>query len=70
MEMMMKLMKIMKSANDPSPSKELLMSLKPFLNDSRKEKVDQYINIIKIAKMIEIFNELGGKKNEWTRKYD
>lgn len=58
-ETMMKLMKIMKSSNEKSPSKDLLNSLKPFLNDSRKEKVDQYIKILGITKALEMFNELG-----------
>ena len=64
METIMKIMKVMNSANDSSPSKNLLISLKPFLNDTRKEKVDQYIKLMGITKFIEIFNELGGKKNE------
>lgn len=61
MEMMMKLMKIVKTSNEDSPSKELLKSLKPFLNDDRKEKVDQYIKILGMTKAFEIFNELGDK---------
>ena len=61
METVMKLMKMMKSINDSSPSKDLLKSLKPFLNDSRKEKVDQYINLLGMTKIIEIFKEMGDK---------
>lgn len=61
MEMMMKLMKIVKASNEDSPSKELLKSLKPFLNDDRKEKVDQYIKILGMTRAFEIFNELGDK---------
>ena len=61
METIMKLMKVMKNVNTSSPSKDLLKSLKPFLNDTRKEKVDQYINLIGMTKAFEIFNELGGK---------
>lgn len=61
MEMMMKLMHIMKTSNQDSPSKELLKSLKPFLNDSRKEKVDQYIKILGMTKAFELLNELGDK---------
>jgi len=59
MEMIMKLMKIMQSTNQNSPSKDLLKSLKPFLNDSRKEKVDQYIKLLGMTKALEIFNESG-----------
>ena len=59
MEMIMKLMKLMKASNEKNPSKDLLNSLKPFLNDSRKEKVDQYVKILGISKALEIFNDLG-----------
>ena len=61
METIMKIMKIMKASNQDSPSKELLKSLKPFLNENRKEKVDQYIKILGMTKALEIFNELGDK---------
>ena len=61
METIMKIMKLMNASNQDSPSKELLRSLKPFLNDSRKEKVDQYIKILGMTKIFEIFNELGDK---------
>ena len=59
MEMMMKLMKIAQSSQQDSPSKDLLKSLKPFLNDSRKEKVDQYIKLLGMTKALEMFHELG-----------
>lgn len=62
METMMKIMSVMKNANKPSPSSELLKSLKPFLNETRKEKVDQYIKIIGVTKAFETFNELDNKK--------
>lgn len=62
METMMKIMSVMKNANKPSPSSELLKSLKPFLNETRKEKVDQYIKIIGVSKAFEAFNELDNKK--------
>ena len=58
MKTIMKIMEIFKSSNQDNPSKDLLKSLKPFLNDSRKEKVDQYISILGISKVLEIFNNL------------
>ena len=64
MDMMMKIMKLMQNSNASSPSKDLLISLKPFLSNSRKEKVDQYIKLMGITKIFEIFNELGDKNNE------
>ena len=62
METMMKIMSVMKNANKPAPSSELLKSLKPFLNETRKEKVDQYIKIIGVTKAFEAFNEFDNKK--------
>ena len=51
----MKIMQVMKTANQSSPSKDLLISLKPFLNDSRKEKVDQYVKLLGMTKILDIF---------------
>ena len=62
METIMKIMKVINSSNQDSPSKNLLRSLKPFLNESRKEKIDQYIKILGMTKVFEIFNELGDKQ--------
>ena len=59
METIMKLMQILKYSRQDNPSKDLLKSLKPFLKDSRKEKVDQYIRMIGLTKAFELFNELG-----------
>ena len=38
----------------------LLLSLKPYLNDSKKEKIDQYIKFLKIANVVEAMNLSGG----------
>ena len=46
------------TSNDPRAN--LLRSLKPYLKDSRKEKVDQYIQIFSMGKIFENFNSLGG----------
>ena len=51
--------------NKNDPRANLLLSLKPYLADSKKEKVDQYIKFLSLAKVIEVFNPLGGEtKNE------
>ena len=42
----------MNSSNDPRSN--LLNSLKPYLRDSRKEKVDQYANLLNFAKIAEL----------------
>ena len=65
METMMKIMKLMKSmnSNQNNPSATLLYSLKPFLRDSKKEKVDQYIKFLKISSIISEINKSGGELN-------
>ena len=57
-----KMQQIMSSMNDNQNDSRtnLLMSLKPYLKESRKNKVDQYIQLMKIGKIIEIMNPLGG----------
>ena len=62
METMMKIMKIMNSMNSnvSNPSANLLYSLKPFLRDSKKEKIDQYIKFLKMSSIISEINKSGG----------
>ena len=52
----LKLQRIMSKLNDHNdPKNKLLLSLKPFLKTSKKDKLDQYIqimNMLKIANMI------------------
>ena len=52
------------NAND-DPRKSLLISLKPYLKDNKKEKIDKYIKFLNIAKIIEIIGPdiLGSDKN-------
>lgn len=42
------------------PRSNLLKSLKPYLKESRKEKIDQYITLFSMGKVMEIFKETGG----------
>ena len=49
-----------KGQNDPRAN--LLKSLKPYLKQSRKNKVDQYIKLFSMGKAFEILNPLGGEK--------
>lgn len=58
-ETLMKITKAMKLMNQDTPSKELLLSLKPFLNDTRKEKIDQCIKMLSVTKIIEILKWKG-----------
>lgn len=56
---MKKIMDAMKT-NKNDPRANLLISLKPYLKDSRKEKVDQYVKLFNMSKAFEIINPLGG----------
>ena len=46
-----------------SPEANLLLSLKPYLNNNRKQKLDQYMQFLNISKVLEIFNNNGGGNN-------
>ena len=64
-ETMLKLQNIMsklKSSNSEDDMSKLLLSLKPYLRNEKKEKVDEYIKLIKMGKMTQLFNSLGGDK--------
>ena len=47
------------------PRSNLLKSLKPYLNDNRKSKVDQYIGLMNMSKVMDVFPFMnGGVKND------
>ena len=46
------------------PRANLLHSLKPYLRDSKKDKVDQYVNLLNISKIADIMNNTGNKENK------
>ena len=46
-----------------SPEANLLLSLKPYLNTNRKQKLDQYMQFLNITKVLEAFNSSGGGLN-------
>ena len=64
----LKMKSIMDSLNNTEndPRSNLLLSLKPYLADNKKEKIDQYVKFLHFAKVIEILNPMGGDstKNE------
>lgn len=65
METMLKLQNIMsklKSNNSNDDMSKLLLSLKPYLRNEKKEKVDEYIKLIKMGKMTQLFDSYGGDK--------
>ncbi len=55
---MKKIMDSMKSSKD-DPRANLLKSLKPYLKESRKEKVDQYISLFNMGKVFEMLRSIG-----------
>ncbi len=61
-ETMMKLAKIMNTMNSTqnSASTNLLYALKPFLRESKKEKVDQYAQFLKMSSILNEMNKSGG----------
>ena len=63
METMLKMKSIIDSMNkgQNDPRANLLRSLKPYLKPSRKEKVDQYIKMLNMSKVMELFNDSGGE---------
>ena len=65
-ETMMKMQKIMSAMNSSSNNSgaNLLRSLKPYLNPSRQEKVDEYIQLFNIEKVINLMNQSGGDKKD------
>lgn len=48
--------------NNNNPRNALLKSLKPFLRDNRKEKLDQYMKIANVLGVLAILNENSGDK--------
>lgn len=61
----LKMKKVMDSmnSNKDDPRSNLLLSLKPYLKESRRKKVDQYIQLFGLGKAFEIMNSLGGDVN-------
>lgn len=56
-------MEKMQSTKD-DPRANLLLSLKPYLKNSRKSKVEQYVQLFNMTKVLEVFNENGGEKTK------
>lgn len=58
---MKSVMEKMNTSNDPRSN--LLNSLKPYLREERKGKIDQYSNIMNIAKIAELLNNKENNSN-------
>ena len=48
------------NSNKNDPRSNLLLSLKPYLNNDRRQKLDQYMQFLNISKVIEAFNSDNG----------
>ena len=65
MNTIMKMKNIMDNMNrKDDPRANLLHSLKPYLRDSKKDKLDQYVNLLNISKIADIMNNNKENKNE------
>lgn len=63
---MLKIKEIMDKINSTHDDKRsnLLLALKPYLRESRQTKLDQYMKLLDIAPLLEMFkNDSGGDKN-------
>ncbi len=61
----LKLKAIMDKMNmkNDDPRSRLLNSLRPYLKESRKNKLDQYIQLLNMSKIIDILPFIGGDNN-------
>lgn len=58
MNTIMKMKSIMENMNNRNdPRANLLYSLKPYLRDSKKNKLDQYVNLLNVSKLAELMNK-------------
>lgn len=65
--MLIKIQKLLSLVNSNKNSKDeqLLKSLKPYMRQSRKDKIDQYVKLLHIMKLFENFQEMGGNINDF-----
>ncbi len=64
-ETIMRMKTIMDKMNaKDDPRANLLQCLKPYLKESRKSKVDQYIQLMNISKIMDVFPFMGGDKKK------
>lgn len=60
-ETILKMKTIIDSMNKKDdPRANLLYSLKPYLRDSRKGKLDQYVNLLNMTKIADVLKKEGG----------
>ena len=65
MNTILKMKSIMENMNNKNdPRANLLYSLKPYLRDSKKNKVDQYVNMLNISKIADLMNKPDSEKKK------
>lgn len=65
MNTIMKMKTIMENMNNKDdPRANLLYSLKPYLRDGKKDKLDQYVNLLNVSKIAEFMNQNNKNDNK------
>ena len=65
MNTILKMKSIMDKINTKdNPRSNLLLSLKPYLKESRRSKVDQYITLLNMGNIMDMFGSTGGGKQK------
>ena len=65
MNTIMKMKSIMENMNNKNdPRANLLYYLKQYLRDSKKDKLDQYVNLLNVSKIAELMNKNNDNKKE------
>lgn len=49
------------------PRSNLLESLKPYLKESRKSKIDQYIQLMNLSRVMDVFPFMGGDNKNGSK---
>ena len=63
-ETILKIKTIMETLNKKDdPRSKLLYSLKPYLRETKQKKLDQYVNLLKITEVSNLFKNEKGAKN-------
>lgn len=62
-ETILKIKEIFDATNNPGSNSNLLMALKPYMRESRKDKIDKYAKMLTLARVFQNFQNLGGEKN-------
>lgn len=65
----LKLKKVIEQMNKKNndPRSKLLDSLRPYLRPSRQDKLDQYIQLMNLSKIVDILPFIGGENNSGTK---